>query len=172
MNWMRYSMLALCLTIGACANTPQSNKRPADPQGQANSNNTDAQTQGSNYDVVNGQALSTQVKNAPTQRLVYFDYDISQLSINSRQILDQHVSYLHAHPQLRVRIEGHADERGSREYNLALGEQRALSVQRYLSISGIAETRLSVFSYGEEKPVSLGNDNRAWQQNRRAELIY
>ena len=171
MNWIRYSTIALCLTIGACATPPQS-KRSADPQGQNNPNNTNAQTQGANYDTVNGQALSAEVKNAPAQRLVYFDYDISQLSITARQILDQHVSYLHAHPQLRIRIEGHADERGSREYNLALGEQRALNVQRYFSISGIASSRLSVFSYGEEKPVSLGNDNGAWQQNRRAELIY
>jgi peptidoglycan-associated lipoprotein len=171
MNWIRYSVVTLCVTVGACASNPKpSEETQAKPQ--ATQTAPAADSQAADYDNVNGQSLADQAKNAPAQRLVYFDYDVSQLTAEARQILDQHAAYLRDHPELKVRIEGHADERGSREYNLALGEQRSLSVQRYLSIAGIDAARLGVFSYGEEKPIAMGHDNSSWQQNRRAELVY
>jgi peptidoglycan-associated lipoprotein len=171
MNWIRYGVVTLCVTVGACASNPKpTDDNKAKPQESQVAPGADSQA--GNVDDVNGQSLSTEAAGAPAQRLVYFDYDVSQLTSAANQTLDQHVTYLRAHPELKVRIEGHADERGSREYNLALGEQRSLAVQRYLSIAGIDTARLSVFSYGEEKPVAMGHDNGSWQQNRRAELVY
>jgi peptidoglycan-associated lipoprotein len=108
----------------------------------------------------------------PQNRVVYFDFDVSDIHQDQRQIVDVNAAYLVKNQQLKVRIEGHADERGSREYNLALGERRAQSVKRYLSMMGVQETQMNTLSYGEEKPVSEGHGESAWKLNRRVEIIY
>ncbi len=173
MDWMRYGVVALSVTIGACTTPPKSaDKSPKPEPTQNQTQGSDANSQGADYSTGAAEALNPGVTNLPGNRLVYFDYDVSQLSSSARQILDQHSAYLQANPNIRVRIEGHADERGSREYNLALGEQRALAIQRYLTISGVTPSRLLTFSYGEEKPINFGHGASAWQQNRRAELVY
>lgn len=98
---------------------------------------------------------------------VYFDYDSPLLSPQAQQILARNAALLQE-SDLTVTIEGHCDERGSDEYNLALGEQRAASVKNYLVTLGVAAARLSTISYGEERPVMVGNDESAWANNRRA----
>ena len=98
---------------------------------------------------------------------VYFDFDQFTLSSEARQTLANNAKYMQA---TSVVIEGHCDERGSDEYNLALGESRALAAKNYLVSLGINENRLSVISYGEEKPAVVGSDEEAWAQNRRAEF--
>jgi peptidoglycan-associated lipoprotein len=75
-------------------------------------------------------------------------------------------------PRRRIRLEGHTDERGSREYNIGLGERRALSVRRYLLLQGVSSDQLTTVSYGEERPAVLGSNEQAWAQNRRVELVY
>ena len=99
----------------------------------------------------------------------YFEYDSSDLKPEAMRALDVHAKDLQANGA-RVVLEGHADERGTREYNMALGERRAKAVQRYLVLQGVAPAQLELVSYGEERPVAMGNDEQSWAQNRRVEL--
>ena len=99
----------------------------------------------------------------------YFEYDSSDLKPEAMRALDVHAKDLKANGA-RVVLEGHADERGTREYNMALGERRAKAVQRYLVLQGVSPAQLEVVSYGEERPVAMGNDEQSWAQNRRVEL--
>ncbi len=109
---------------------------------------------------------------APTQKILYFDFDRSDIRADQRAVAEAHVRYLLAHPDLHIRLEGHADERGSREYNLALGERRAQAVHRYFSISGILSDRMNTLSYGEEYPLDPRQSEAAWNKNRRVEIVY
>jgi peptidoglycan-associated lipoprotein len=101
---------------------------------------------------------------------ISFDFDQFTLSAEARSILGENAKYLQANSGTKVVIEGHCDERGSDEYNLALGESRALAAKSYLISLGISAKRLSVISYGEEKPLSNASGESAWAQNRRAEF--
>jgi peptidoglycan-associated lipoprotein len=102
---------------------------------------------------------------------VFFDYDKSDLKPAARATLDKQSAWLKQYAQNRVVIEGHCDERGTREYNLALGERRANSAKNYLINSGIAANRVTTISYGKERPVALGSNEAAWSQNRRAVTV-
>lgn len=106
------------------------------------------------------------------RRTIYFEFDSSDIREEDLEIIEAHASFLADHPDQRIILEGHTDERGSPEYNLALGERRAESVMRALVLSGASEDQIRVISYGEEKPAELGSDDDAWAQNRRAELVY
>ena len=101
---------------------------------------------------------------------VHFDFDQSDLRAEDRAILDAKVPILQANSNVTIRISGHADERGSDEYNLALGQRRAAAVKQYLVQHGIADSRIETVSYGEERPVAQGSDEGAYAQNRRAEF--
>jgi peptidoglycan-associated lipoprotein len=101
---------------------------------------------------------------------VHFDLDQSELRPEDKAILDAKVPILQANPSVMLRIGGHTDERGSDEYNLALGQRRAAAAKAYLAQHGIAESRMETISYGEERPVAQGSDESAWAQNRRAEF--
>ncbi|MBV6522683.1 MAG: hypothetical protein MNPFHGCM_02831 [Gemmatimonadaceae bacterium] len=107
---------------------------------------------------------------AAIEAKVFFDYDQSDLSASSRATLDAKLPVLRANPGMRLRIAGHADDRGSDEYNLALGQRRAAAVKRYLTDQGVDAGRLDVISYGEERPAMEGENEEAWRQNRRAEF--
>jgi peptidoglycan-associated lipoprotein len=106
----------------------------------------------------------------PQLRRIHFDFDQFTLSADAREILAGNAAYLRANSGQRIVIEGHTDERGSDEYNLALGERRARAALNYLVSLGIAADRLSILSYGEERPLVAGRDESAWSQNRRAEF--
>ena len=106
------------------------------------------------------------------QGVFYFDFDQAIVRRDAHRELDQHASVLAGNPGLRVRLEGHADERGTREYNLALGERRANAVRAYLLAQGASRSQIGVVSYGEEKPADGGHDESAWRQNRRVEVVY
>lgn len=101
---------------------------------------------------------------------IYFDFDSDALGDAARSALDQKMAILQTNANVRIRIAGHADERGSDEYNLALGQRRAASAKRYLTQRGIAESRIDIISYGEERPAAPGSDESAWSQNRRDEF--
>ena len=107
----------------------------------------------------------------PTEA-VYFDFDKSFILPKFDDVILSHVKYLRVNPDLKVEIQGNCDERGSREYNLGLGNQRALAVKAALELLGIASDRISITSFGSEKPVALGHDESSWQQNRRADFVY
>ena len=101
---------------------------------------------------------------------VYFEFDSDALSDQARSLLDAKIGILNANAGVRIRVAGHADERGSDTYNMALGQRRAAAAKRYLSQRGIGADRIEVISYGEERPAAQGHDEAAWSQNRRAEF--
>ena len=102
---------------------------------------------------------------------IFFDTDRSNVDSEDQQILRSQAAWLIANPSVRIRVEGHCDERGTREYNLALGERRANAAKNYLSTLGVDLSRISVVSYGKERPHALGSDEQAWSQNRRAVTV-
>jgi peptidoglycan-associated lipoprotein len=110
--------------------------------------------------------------NPLSKQTIYFMYDSSQVQQDFIQVIAAHAQYIMSNPSGHIILEGHADERGSREYNIALGEQRAKSVFRMMKMQGVADSQLEIVSYGEEKPASDGMDEASWQLNRRVEIVY
>jgi len=111
--------------------------------------------------------------NSPlSRRVIYFEYDSAEITDADQELLMQHSGYLVANPGQHITLEGSTDERGSREYNIGLGDQRALSVQRIMELNGVAPEQITVVSYGEEKPAAEGHSDAAWRLNRRVELVY
>lgn len=106
------------------------------------------------------------------KRVVYFEFDSAVIAPEFQPIIDVHAAYLKANKGYKVILQGHADERGSREYNLALGQRRAESVRQALSLLGVADAQMEAVSLGEEKPAVEGHDEAAWKMNRRAEIHY
>lgn len=106
------------------------------------------------------------------ERVVYFEFDRSDIPTQHLNTLDAHARYLVQNPNVKVRLEGHADERGSREYNIGLGDRRAQAVRRILLFQGVANDQVSTVSYGEERPAVEGHDEQAYSQNRRVEIVY
>ena len=107
-----------------------------------------------------------------SQRVIYFAYDQATVESDYRDLIEIHARYLSANPSARMVLEGHADERGTPEYNLALGEKRGNSVTNLLRAQGASAGQISVVSFGEEKPVALCNDDSCWSQNRRVVIVY
>jgi peptidoglycan-associated lipoprotein len=102
---------------------------------------------------------------------IYFDFDKSFIKLEYRPVLNEKAAFLKDYPEMRVRIEGNCDERGTNEYNLALGERRANSAKNFLVSWGIAADRIEIISYGEERPRALGHNEAAWAQNRRDDFV-
>ncbi|MEW6704337.1 MAG: peptidoglycan-associated lipoprotein Pal [Pseudomonadota bacterium] len=105
-------------------------------------------------------------------RSVYFDFDESAIRPQDRAVIELQGPYLAKNPALNVRVEGHTDERGSSEYNLALGQRRAEAVKNALKVYGVKESQVEAVSFGKEKPRATGHDETAWAQNRRADIVY
>ncbi len=111
--------------------------------------------------------------NSPlAKRSVYFDFDSYSVKSSDQPLLQAHARYLSAHPQRHVLIQGNTDERGTSEYNVALGEKRAEAVRHELTLLGVPDSQIEAVSLGKEKPVALGHDEASWAQNRRADLAY
>jgi peptidoglycan-associated lipoprotein len=106
-----------------------------------------------------------------TSNTINFGLDQYDIDSTARLILDSQAEWLGRYPDVRITIEGHADERGTREYNLALGDRRANAAKNYLAARGVSEARMAVISYGKERPVALGSDEESWARNRRAVTI-
>ena len=108
----------------------------------------------------------------PLGRTFYFEFDQARLAERDLRMLGLHAGYLRDFPNRRITIEGHCDERGTREYNLALGERRADAVARYLTSAGVRASQIETVSFGEERPEDAGHDESAWARNRRAVMVY
>ncbi len=135
--------------------------------------------QGSGSGAASGVAPVTIDPNARTAqgpvgvaRIIYFDYDSYTIKPEFQSLIDGHSRFLKANPQRRVSIEGHTDERGGREYNLALGQKRSEAVRRSLGLLGVTDNQVEAVSFGKEKPAAQGGGESAWAQNRRAEIAY
>ncbi len=109
---------------------------------------------------------------ANVSRIIFFDYDSYVIKADAQQLVEAHARFLRANPQRRVSIEGHTDERGGREYNLALGQRRSEAVRRALALLGVNDSQMEAVSFGKEKPAVMGSDEAAFAQNRRAEIAY
>lgn len=107
-----------------------------------------------------------------SQRIIYFEFDRSDIPQKYLDLLSQHAEYLVANPDMKIRLEGHADERGTREYNIGLGDRRAQSVRRILVFQGVDSDQVSTVSYGEERPAVNASTEDAYQKNRRVEIVY
>ena len=131
-----------------------------------------SQTRPTTADTLRGNPLTD--PNSPlSKRSVYFDFDSNAVRDEYRGLVQAHSRYLTSDKRdARIRIEGNCDERGSREYNLALGQRRAEAVKKVMTVLGVGDGRIETTSYGEEKPVAQGHDEAAWAQNRRADIKY
>jgi peptidoglycan-associated lipoprotein len=172
-----HRVLAVLLLVVACAVTACASKPPKPSgSGEAGTANTGAEGAGAGNANANGSSSDEEIAGPQAgelaKRTVYFDFDSSEIKGEGTDIVAAHAKYLAAHPTTRVRLEGHTDERGSREYNIGLGERRAQAVRRALLLQGAADAQISTVSYGEERPAVPGHDEAAWAKNRRVEIVY
>ena len=168
MQTLKLVLIVLFLSsslIGCAKSTPQMDQEDV---GKSDMSQT-SEVKGADDGSMQGEAVPSHNLIAGMER-ISFDFDQFTLSAEARSILGNNAKYLQANSGTNVVIEGHCDERGSDEYNLALGESRALAAKNYLVSLGISAKRLSVISYGEEKPLSKGAGESTWAQNRRAEF--
>ncbi len=173
---MRFTQIALVLMtavlITGCPKRPTT--MPNANKGTATDTANTSQFDGSNSS--SGQAMGAdQAALAELQRIgvvIYFDYDKSDIKSEYVSVVAAHAKFLNGGANRKVRLEGHTDERGSREYNIGLGERRAQAVRRALLLQGVREDQITTVSYGEERPAAAGSDEAAYAKNRRVELVY
>jgi len=168
-------LVALTLALAGCPSKPVKPNPGASTPGAG----TGAESEGANAAnaAAAGAAGSQEETTGPqagllATRIVYFDFDSAVIAGQGIDVVAAHAKYLAANPQARVRLEGNTDERGSREYNIGLGDRRAQSVRRALLLQGVSEGQITTVSYGEERPADPGHDEAAWAKNRRVEIVY
>ena len=171
---MTVAVMALLATSAACSRKPKP-ATPAAPEQTQPTSSTPTSTQDGNGDA--GRAAEEARLRAENARMrsvleqmVFFDYDRSEIRADARELLDAKVTILRAHPAIRIQIDGHADERGSVEYNLALSLRRANAVRSYMESFGISVSTMEVLAIGEEQPLDAGNTEAAFARNRRAKF--
>ncbi|HEY3074520.1 MAG TPA: peptidoglycan-associated lipoprotein Pal [Burkholderiales bacterium] len=117
-------------------------------------------------------ASASDAKAIPGKRSVYYEYDKAEITAEGKKLIEAHADYLRARPALKVVIEGNADERGSAEYNVALGQRRADGVSKIMTLLGVAQDRIETVSFGKEKPKASGHNETSWSENRRSDIVY
>jgi len=182
MNAVKYltlPLLAASLVITGCANRKPTSDvtTTTTPTTAGTSVNTtglseDAALNAQNMAGASAKGVTAANRAYLAKRVVYFDYDSSDLSNEEYQTLQAHAQFLMANANSKVALTGHTDERGTREYNMALGERRAKAVQSYLVTNGVNPNQLEAVSYGKEMPINPGHDEAAWKENRRVEINY
>jgi peptidoglycan-associated lipoprotein len=166
-------MVAMALTSVGCAS-----KKPKPGTSSSTEATNGADASGASGDAANAGNVGTDEETAGPQagllakRIIYFDFDSSEIKGEGNDVVAAHAKYLASHASTRVRLEGNTDARGSREYNIGLGERRAQAVRRALLLQGASESQLATVSYGAERPAVAGNDDAAWAKNRRVEIVY
>ena len=158
----------------ACESTPEKadDAVAVEDQGTSLDDAAEAQTYGTEEDDRSSMSSLDDPQSLLAVRIIYFEYDSSDINFEDRATVEAHAAYLVANPNTNMTLEGHADERGSREYNLALGERRAQTVKRQMTLLGASPSQIRTVSYGEERPAIDNHDEYSWSQNRRVEIIY
>lgn len=166
--------VAMALLLSACAT-----RKPATA---ADAGSSTMPPAGTTAPADNGVVPAAQPEAAPVspgpsgglldKRIIYFDFDKSEVRAQDMDLINAHARYLATNPQQKIRLEGHTDARGTREYNIGLGERRDQSVRRLLMVQGAADSQILTVSFGEERPAVEGDDEAAFAQNRRVELVY
>lgn len=159
----------LALILGACAGNTIPDPEPADTTG-AGSDGSGADTDGWDEDGLGD--LEPLDGTGELAMIIYFGFDLSDIRAEDQAMLERHAINLANDSGASVRLEGHADERGSREYNIGLGERRSQAVRKLLLIQGASASQISTVSFGEERPAAFGNDEESYSQNRRVEIKY
>lgn len=165
MKWA--AVLACTLLLASCASSKHSKMRNNGEDGSAVS-----QGLGENESFWGDDLANASESQLLDRKVYYFDYDSSAINDNYKRALKAHANYLKSNAGSKMRVEGHTDERGSSEYNIALGERRAQAVARYMESQGAPASQIVIVSYGREKPATQGHDESAWKFNRRAVLVY
>ncbi len=168
------AMVILISFLAACASTQDAAKSSADDKdGAAKTAPAGSQKSAKELEM-EAQLAQEELKRQRllSEESIYFAYDSSSVDQASRPIVEAHSAYLMKNPDVKISIEGHCDERGTREYNLALGERRAQAVEALMKAFGVPEKQIKTGSYGEEKPVDAAHNESAWRKNRRVELAY
>ena len=167
--------LVAAAVLAGCSSAPSLDNAPVEDKGAATAAGG-AGAGGAGQSGVGGVDLNASGANGQgpvgVARVIYFDFDSYTVKPDFQSTLDQHAKFLKANPSRKVMLEGNTDERGSREYNLGLGERRGNAVQGALSTAGASSAQLNVVSYGEERPVCTESNEECWARNRRAELVY
>ena len=161
------------LALAACSSETKNVKSAAAPVAAAAPGKSAEQAASDGAKLAADKNAPKDMFGAPEARdlvVVHFDYDSALLSENAQAELRQNADFLRSHPAAKIVVEGHTDERGSDEYNMALGERRAKAVRNYLSLLGVDASRLQTVSYGAEQPVDMAHNENAWSQNRRAQF--
>src|SRR3954469_8190099 len=167
---IRVAALAVALALAGCSSVPL-NAVPVDNKGATP--NPGTQTRATKVEpVTTGSDASQNQGPQNVARLIYFDFDSYVIKPDYQSIVDGHARYLRANPSRHIFIEGHTDERGGREYNLALGQRRAEAVRNALRLLGVQDNQVEPVSFGKEKPADPGSSEDAWAKNRRAEIVY
>lgn len=159
------ALLAAAVLVAGCSSAPEENKGGSGSGGAAASSSSSAPAAAAQP--AGPRPGSQEELVATVGDRVFFDYDKSVVKPEGRTVLNRQAAWLKQYGSVSVTIEGHCDERGTREYNLALGERRANAVKDYLVSQGISASRIKTISYGKERPVALGSNEAAWSQNRR-----
>ena len=170
-NALLILLTALALTLTACGrNRNQPDDSAATDVGSGADGALTDRTGGAG--AITESALDAETRRRLSELVIYFDYDEADIKPEFNAMLQAHGRNLAANPNMQVRLEGHADERGSREYNIGLGERRAQAIRRVLQLQGAGAQQLTTVSYGEERPAASGSDEESWRLNRRVELVY
>ena len=174
MNNKLIVVLLFTVFLFACESTPEKadDAVAVEDQGTELDETEDAQTFPTEDDERSAMSSLDDPQSLLSVRIIYFEYDSSEIKFEDRATVEAHAAYLVANPNTNITLEGHADERGSREYNLALGERRAQTVKRQMTILGASPSQIRTVSYGEERPAIDDHDDYSWSQNRRVEIIY
>jgi peptidoglycan-associated lipoprotein len=168
---LRYALaLAFVFTLAACKSTPA--PAPAPPDETAPPTKPPAETRAADPRDYTDPRNFDNPESLLYKRVIYFDFDKSTVKPEYRDIISAHAAYMASSASARVTLEGHADERGTREYNLGLGERRGDAVESLMEAQGARSSQLTVVSYGEERPVCRVSDENCWAQNRRVEIVY
>lgn len=176
LNKLSKAMLVIipALLLGACSSTSESE---TDVSSSTNTSQSGVPTNGVETGSVKPVLTPEEIQahkelELRKEHVIYFDFDRSDVQPQFAEIIQAHGNYLIEHPDVKVLIEGHADERGTPEYNIALGERRAKSVEKYLLSMGVLPSQMSIVSYGEEKPIDFTRTDEGFAKNRRVVLVY
>jgi peptidoglycan-associated lipoprotein len=168
-QFLKVGILVISLfVLGACSSTSEMEDESSSTEAAASTNSGSSSGAGNNNQLTQEQIRA---QNALRQTVFYFDFDVAEFKPADRETLTYHARDLAANSSKRIRLEGHADERGTREYNLALGERRANGILNYFIVNGAARSQIEVVSYGEERPEQSGQSEQAYGRNRRVEVV-
>ncbi len=171
-HFLKVGLVISLFALAACSSTSETDDG-ADSGASSSASSNSGSSASSRPGSGSGQLTQEEIRaqNALRQTVFYFDFDIAEFKAEDRDTLTYHARDLAGNPNKRVRLEGHADERGTREYNLALGERRANGILNYLIVNGASRSQIEVVSYGEERPAQSGQTESAYSRNRRVEIV-